>query len=119
MFSLSWNSVIIRDELLIGKLLFTLLLLNVVDMLATVWGVEIGLFIEANPLLRWCLQQGILFFAVVKMTLCVQFILVVMLLSRKVNHLALLTCIIVVIYSAVVIRSFGLLLTGETFFFSY
>jgi hypothetical protein len=105
-----WNMTIISDEKLLGRLLLALVLLNVADMLATIWGIEMGLFIEANPLLRWCIDQGLPLFVMVKMFLCVQFVVVAMMLSTRIRHFTMLTSILVVLYSAVVIRSFGLLM---------
>ena len=108
--ALCWNMTIFSDERMLKKLLLALVLLNVIDMLATIWGVEMGLFVEGNPLLRWCIDQGLPLFVMVKMILCVQFVVVAPLLSTRVKHFTLLTSIVVVLYTAVVIRSFGLLL---------
>ena len=108
--ALRWNTTIISDEKLLEKLLLALVLLNVADMLATIWGIEMGLFVEANPLLRWCIDRGVSLFVLVKMTLCIQFVVVALILYNRVKHFTMLTSIVVILYMAVVIRSFGLLL---------
>jgi len=108
--TLRWNMTIISDKKLLKALLLSLVLLNIADMLATIWGVEMGLFVEANPLLRWCIDRGVTVFVMVKMILTIQFVVVALSLSSRVRHFALLTSIVVVLYLAVVVRSFGLLL---------
>jgi len=104
----------LHNESLLQKLLLALLILNVGDMISTLWGVQMGILVEANPLLRWCLEKGILLFALIKTALCAQFILTALLLARKVKqyiiHFAILTSAIIIVYSAVVIRTFGLLI---------
>ncbi len=107
---LRWTAPISNNESLLKKLLLVLLLLNLGDMLSTIWGVEAGILIEANPLLRWCMDRGVLVFALVKTVLCVQFVIIALVLSKKVKYFVIVTSVIVLFYSAVVIRSFGLLI---------
>jgi hypothetical protein len=103
-----------NDHTLLKKLLLALLILNMVDMISTIWGVETGLLIEINPLLRWLMEQGMILFVLVKTALCVQFVIMALLLSNKIkqcaNQFAILTSLVVLVYSAVVIRTIGLLI---------
>ncbi len=101
---------IIRHRPLLDKLLQALLLLNLVDMLLTLCGVELGIIIEANPLMRWCLSQGAGYFVLVKTLLCFQFVLLSFFVANKFRHFLLLTFLLVFIYSAVVIRTIGMFL---------
>ena len=55
-------------------------------------------------------HQGMAFFVLVKTGLCFQFVLGSILMAKKVRYFALLTSFIVLIYSAVVIRTVGLLI---------
>jgi hypothetical protein len=109
-----WTTAILNDESLLKKLLLALLLLNMGDMISTIWGLESGIFIEANPLLRWCINKGMMFFILVKTALCVQFVLTALLLAKKIkqfaNQFTLLTFLVILVYSAVVIRTIGLLI---------
>ena len=103
-----------NDQALLKKLLLALLILNMGDMISTIWGVEMGLFIEANPLLRWFMEQGMILFIVVKTALCVQFIIMALFLSKKIkqfaNQFIVLTFIIVLVYTAIMVRTIGLLI---------
>lgn len=109
MSALGRSSNIVNQESFLKKLLMALLLLNLGDMLFTLWGVETGMFVEANPLLRWCMNHGHLFFVLIKTGLCVQFVLGSLLVAKKVKYYAVMTSIVVLIYSAVVLRTVGLL----------
>jgi len=100
---------IVNQESFLKKLLMALLLLNLGDMLFTIWGVETGTFVEANPLLRWCMSRGHLFFVLIKTGLCIQFVLGSLVVAKKVKYYAVMTSIVVLIYSAVVLRTVGLL----------
>ena len=103
-----------NDQKLLKKLLLALLILNMVDMLSTLWGVEMGILMEANPLLRWFLDRGALLFILVKTALCVQFIFMALFLSKRIKQcagqFAVLTFLLILVYSAVVIRTAGLLI---------
>jgi len=103
-----------NDQALLKKLLLALLILNMGDMLSTLWGVEMGILIEANPLLRWFMDQSVLLFILVKTALCVQFIFMALYLSKKIKQcaaqFAVLTLLLILVYSAVVIRTAGLLI---------
>jgi len=103
-----------NDQALLKKLLLALLILNMGDMLSTLWGVEMGILIEANPLLRWFMDQGVLLFILVKTALCLQFIFMALYLSKKIKQcatqFAVLTFLLLLVYSAVVIRTAGLLI---------
>jgi hypothetical protein len=109
-----WSAAILNDESLLKKLLLALLILNMGDMLSTVWGVQAGLLTEANPLLRWCMDQGNVLFVLVKTALCAQFVFTALLLVRKAKQctvqFAVLTFLVIVVYSAVVVRTVGLLI---------
>lgn len=107
---LRWPLPISNNEPLLKKMLLALILLNIGDMAFTLWGVRTGIFVEVNPLMRWCLNQGMAFFVLVKTGLCFQFVLGSILMAKKVRYFALLTSFIVIIYSAVVIRTVGLLI---------
>ena len=99
-----------KQKTLLPKLLQALLLLNLLDILFTLWGVEMGIFVEANPLLRWCMNQGHMVFVLMKTGLCIQFVLGSMLIANKIKYYSLLTSGIVIVYSTVVIRSLSLLI---------
>jgi hypothetical protein len=105
---------ITSHQLLLKKLLLVLLVLNMGDMLSTLWGVEMGILIEANPLLRWLMDQHVLLFIMAKTALCVQFIFMAMFLSKKIKQFAgqfvMLTFLLILVYSAVVIRTTHLLI---------
>jgi len=107
---LRWPAPILNHESYLKKLLLALMLLNLGDMLFTLWGVQAGVFIEANPLMRWCMNRGTVFFVVVKSLLCVQFVLGSLLIAKRFKHLTFLISIIVFFYSAVVLWSVGLLI---------
>lgn len=107
---LGFSVQMINQKSLLARLLQALLLLNLFDMLFTLWGVEMGIFVEANPLLRWCINQGHIVFVLMKTGLCIQFVLGSMLIADKIKYYSLLTSGIVIIYSTVVIRSFSLLI---------
>lgn len=110
----SQTAEIIQDQPLLKKLLLALLILNMADMLTTLWGVEMGILMEANPLLRWFMDQSMLLFILVKTALCVQFIFMALFLSRKIkqcaDQFAVLTFLLILVYSAVVIRTAGMLI---------
>jgi hypothetical protein len=108
------KAAILKDEDLLQKLLLALLLLNMIDMLTTIWGVEMGILVEANPLLRWCMDQGNGLFVLVKTGLCVQFVITALLLARKIrqfnSYFSILTGLVLLIYSTVVIRTMGMIM---------
>jgi len=114
MFRSSRTAEIANDQALLKKLLLALLILNMGDMLTTLWGVEMGILMEANPLLRWFMDQSTLLFILVKTILCVQFIFMALFLSKRIEPFAtqftVLTFLLILVYSAVVIRTAGLLL---------
>jgi hypothetical protein len=114
MFRSSRTADIPNDQPLLKKLLLALLILNVIDMLTTLWGVEMGILMEANPLLRWFMDQSKLLFILVKTALCVQFIFMALFLSKRIKQsttqFTMLTFLLVLVYSAVVIRTAGLLI---------
>ena len=108
------KAAILNDKTLLQKLLLALLLLNMIDMLTTIWGVEMGILVEANPLLRWCMDQGNVLFVAVKTALCAQFVFTALLLARKIkqfhNYFSILTGLVLIVYSTVVIRTFGMIM---------
>ena len=114
MLSASGTIEITNDQALLKKLLLALLILNMGDMISTIWGIEMGLLIEANPLLRWFMEQSLILFILVKTALCVQFIIMALFLSKKIrqctNQFIVLTLLIVIVYSAIVVRTIGLLI---------
>jgi hypothetical protein len=103
-----------NDQLLLKKLLLALLILNMGDMISTIWGVETGLLIEANPMLHWLMERGMVLFVLVKTALCVQFVITALFLSKKIkqcaNQFAILTSVLVLVYFAIVVRTVGLLI---------
>ena len=105
---------IASDQVLLKKLLLVLLILNMGDMLSTLWGVEMGILIESNPLLRWLMDKSVLLFIMAKTMLCVQFIFMSLFLSKKVrqfaDQFAMLTFLLILVYSFVVIRTAHLLI---------
>ena len=103
-----------NDQALLKKLLLALLILNTGDMLSTLWGVEMGILTEANPILRWFMEQSTLLFILAKTFLCVQFIFMALFLSKKIrqctDQFVMLTFFLILLYSAVVIRTAGFLI---------
>jgi hypothetical protein len=79
-------------------------------MLLTLWGVRLGIIIEANPLMRWCLSQGAAYFVLVKTLLCFQFVMASFFVANRFKHFVPLTSALVFIYSAVVIRTVGMII---------
>ncbi len=90
-------------------LLFVLFVLNLADGALLLWGRSTGLFQEANPLMKWCLERGVGMFIWVKISLCSAYI-VVSLLAKKPKYLTPVTSLLVAIYSLIVFHSLRLLI---------
>jgi len=90
-------------------LLFFLFVLNLADGALLLWGKSTGLFQEANPLMRWCLERGVGTFLSVKVFLCLAYILV-SLVAKKPKYMNPVTSFLVVIYSIIVLHSLQLLI---------
>ena len=93
---------------LLKILLLFLFILNLADGLLLLWGQSTGLFQEANPLMRWCLERGVGIFLSVKILLCLAYIAVT-LAAKKPKYMNPVTSFLVAIYSMIVIHSLQLL----------
>lgn len=93
---------------LLKILLFLLFILNLADGILLLWGESTGLFQEANPLMRWCLERGVGIFLSVKISLCLAYIAVT-LAAKKPEYMNPITSFLVAIYSMIVLHSLQLL----------
>ena len=91
------------------RLLIALVILNTADMALIIWGIHLGMMEELNPLMQWCIDQGTLFFFLVKSSLCAGYVFV-SLWSKRPRYIGKITSVVVTIYLVVVARTIGLFL---------
>jgi len=46
-----------------------LLILSLLDALLTLWGLSLGVIVEANPIMQWLIEKSPIVFMVVKLSL--------------------------------------------------